>query len=31
MNIGDKFPDILGVDANGKEIKLSDYPGKKFV
>lgn len=31
MNIGDKFPDILGLDANGKEVKLSDYPGKKFV
>ncbi len=31
MNIGDKFPDLLGVDANGKEIKLSDYPGKMFI
>ena len=31
MEIGDKFPDLLGVDAEGKEIKLSDYPGKKFV
>ena len=31
MNIGDKFPDLLGVDQNGKEIKLSDYPGKNFV
>lgn len=31
MNIGDKFPDLLGVDAAGKEIKLSDYPGKKFI
>lgn len=31
MNIGDKFPDILGTDAEGKEIKLSDYPGKKFI
>ena len=31
MEIGDKFPDVLGVDANGKEVKLSDYPGKKFV
>lgn len=31
MNIGDKFPDLLGVDAQGKEIRLSNYPGKKFV
>lgn len=31
MNIGDKFPDLLGVDANGKEIKLSNYPGKMFI
>lgn len=31
MNIGDKFPDLLGVDAQGKEVSLSDFPGKKFV
>lgn len=31
MNIGDKFPNALGVDATGKEVKLSDYPGKKFI
>lgn len=31
MNIGDKFPDLLGVDGNGKEVRLSDYPGKKFI
>ena len=31
MNIGDKFPDLLGLDADGKEVKLSDYPGKKFI
>lgn len=31
MNIGDKFPDLLGHDAEGKEIRLSDYPGKKFI
>lgn len=30
MNIGDKFPDLLGLDANGNEVRLSDYPGKKF-
>ena len=31
MEIGDKIPEILGRDANGKEIKSSDYLGKKFV
>lgn len=30
MNKGDKFPDLLGTDAQGKEVRLSDYPGKKF-
>lgn len=28
MNIGDKVPEILGLDENGKEIKRSDFPGK---
>lgn len=31
MNVGDKAPEILGVDENGKEIKLSDYAGRKLV
>lgn len=31
MNIGDKFPDLLGRDTTGKEIKLSDFPGKRFI
>ena len=31
MNIGDKFEDLLGVDAAGKEVKLSDFPSKKFI
>lgn len=31
MNIGDRFPDVLGVDADGKQVKLSDYPGKRFI
>ena len=31
MNIDDKFPDLLGVDSDGKEIKLSDFPDKKFI
>ena len=30
MEIGDKIPEILGRDANGKEIKSSDYRGKTF-
>lgn len=31
MKIGDKAPEVLGVDANGNEVKLSDYAGKKIV
>ncbi len=31
MEIGNKAPEILGYDQNGKEIKLSDYAGRKLV
>ncbi len=31
MNIGDKIPEFLGVDQDGKEIKSSDYRGRKIV
>lgn len=31
MNIGDKVPEILGRDENGKEIRLSDFKGQKLV
>ena len=31
MKVGDKIPEILGVDQNGKEIKTSDYKGHKLV
>mgnify|MGYP002625368156 CR=1 FL=1 len=31
MNIGDKAPEILGKDENGKEIRLSDFQGQKLV
>ena len=31
MNIGDKAPDYLGTNEAGKEIRLSDYKGKKVV
>lgn len=31
MNIGDKIPEILGKDQNGKEIRTSDYKGRKIV
>lgn len=30
MNIGDKVPDLLGLDQNGKPVKISDFPGKKI-
>lgn len=28
---GDKIPEILGVDQDGKEVKASEYAGKKLV
>lgn len=31
MNIGEKAPDYLGTNEAGKEIRLSDYKGKKVV
>ena len=31
MNIGDKLPEMLGKDQDGREIKLSDFKGKKLV
>lgn len=31
MNVGDKAPDILGLNEKGEEIHLSDYRGKKVV
>lgn len=31
MNIGDKIPEILGIDQDGREIKASDYQGRKIV
>lgn len=31
MEKGDKAPEILGYDENGREIKLSDYKGRKLV
>ncbi|MFA5657356.1 MAG: peroxiredoxin, partial [Dysgonamonadaceae bacterium] len=27
---GDKIPEILGVDQDGKEVKASEYAGKKL-
>lgn len=31
MNIGDKAPEILGLNEKGEEIRLSNYKGKKIV
>lgn len=31
MNIGDKIPEILGIDQDGRKIKASDYQGRKIV
>ena len=31
LNIGDKAPEILGKDEQGRDIRLSDYQGRKLV
>ena len=31
LEIGDKIPELLGIDQGGKEIKASDYAGKKLI
>lgn len=31
MNVGDKAPSVWGLDQDGKEVRLSDYKGKKVV
>ena len=31
MNVGDRIPEVLGTDQNGKEIRISDYHGRKLV
>ncbi len=31
MQVGDKVPEVLGINEKGEEIRLSDYKGKKIV
>ena len=31
LKVGEKAPEVLGFDENGKEIRLSDFQGKKLV
>lgn len=31
MEIGQKLPEVLGLDQDGKEIRTSDFKGKKLV
>lgn len=31
LNKGDKIPEELGVDQEGKEVKTSEYAGRKFI
>lgn len=31
MNVGDRIPEVLGTDQDGREIKASDYRGRKIV
>lgn len=30
MKVGDKIPDVLGIDASGNEVKASDFAGKRL-
>lgn len=30
LNIGDKVPELLGRDENGKDVRMSDYKGRKL-
>ena len=31
MTVGDKIPEVLGIDQEGREIRSSDYRGRKIV
>lgn len=31
IQVGDKVPEVLGVNQDGKELKISDFKGKKLV
>lgn len=31
MEVGDKIPEILGTDQNGRQIKSSDFKGRKII
>lgn len=31
MKVGDTIPEILGIDQNGKQIKRSDFTGRKII
>lgn len=31
MQVGDKIPEVLGIDQDGREIKSSDYRGRRIV
>ena len=31
MEIGDKIPEVLGLEAAGKEVKSSDFSGKPLI
>ncbi len=31
LKVGDRAPEILGVDQNGNQVKLSDFAGRKLV
>ena len=31
FTLGDLVPDLLGTDQDGREVRRSDYPGRKII
>ena len=31
MNVGDRIPDLFGIDQDGREVKRSDFAGRKLI
>ncbi len=31
MNVGDKAPELLGINEKGEEVRLNNYKGRKIV
>ena len=31
MNVGDRIPEVFGIDQDGREVKRSDFAGRKLI